>query len=208
MSWIVLLGIGCGHDAVPSADHVTPPPPTAATAGSATSDPDLLVETVTFVDLDTKLARLCQIPDSRIYFKFDSTKLRAESKALLDQIATCSLSGPAKGLQLRVIGRTDPRGTDSYNQTLGMSRADAVAGYLKNAGVVNARMATLSKGEADANSSSSGWPFDRRVTVRLDLSTNPAQRSPRCLPRTLSCTRLRAMTCSADRDDAHQNGRS
>jgi len=170
LSLLCLLGFGCGHDAPAKlpVEAPAPAPVTAPVAAQPAPDPDLIIETITSIDLDTKLARLCGIDDSRIYFKFDSAKLRPESKQTLDQIATCAISGSAKGTHLRVVGRTDPRGTDSYNKTLGMTRADSVAAYLKGDGLKDTRMETLSKGEADADPSSSGWPFDRRVTVRLD----------------------------------------
>jgi len=170
LSLLCLLGFGCGHDAPANlpVEALAPAPMSAPVAAQPAPDPDLIIETITSINLDTKLARLCGIDDSRIYFKFDSAKLRPESKQTLDQIATCAISGPAKGTHLRVVGRTDPRGTDGYNKTLGMTRADSVAAYLKGDGLMDTRMETLSKGESDADPSSAGWPFDRRVTVRVD----------------------------------------
>jgi outer membrane protein OmpA-like peptidoglycan-associated protein len=52
---------------------------------------------------------------------------------------------------------------------LGLDRAEAVAKYLREQGVPAARTETISKGEADGDPADPrGWPYDRRVTVRLD----------------------------------------
>ncbi len=93
------------------------------------------VLTVIAVDIDTKLAVMCGLPESKVFFKFDSAKLVPEAKERLQQIAACATTGPAKGKDLVVIGRTDPVGTDAYNKQLGMSRADSVAKSLPDQGV-------------------------------------------------------------------------
>jgi outer membrane protein OmpA-like peptidoglycan-associated protein len=152
----------------------TPPsaaPTTPGTApgeqGGAGTDPDLAAVTVTVVDIDTKLAAMCGVPESKVYFKYDSAKLVPEAKDRLDEIARCAKTGAVKDQALIVVGRTDPTGPDSYNQQLGMSRAEAVARYLREQGVSEARVETASKGEAAASADPWHWPWDRRVTVRL-----------------------------------------
>ncbi|MBA3458994.1 MAG: OmpA family protein [Deltaproteobacteria bacterium] len=145
----------------------------AATTGFANkptpADPELAVITVTTVDIDTKLAVMCGISDTKVFFKFDSAAMRPEAKELIGKIASCALEGPAKGKALRVVGRTDPRGSDQYNKELGLDRARAVAESLESHGVSETRVETLSRGEAAADPAEpEGWPNDRRVTVRLD----------------------------------------
>lgn len=158
--------------ATPSA--ATPPEATPTTPGATPSkpaaagtDPDLGIITVTVVDIDTKLAVMCGVPESKVYFKYDSAKLVPEAKERLDEIATCAKTGAVKDQELIVVGRTDPAGPDSYNQQLGMSRAEAVARYLREQGVSKARVETASKGEAAASADPWLWPWDRRVTIRL-----------------------------------------
>lgn len=143
----------------------TPTAATGATAEDLTYDPAVL--TIIVIDIDTKLAVICGIPESKVFFKYDSAKLLPAAKERLDQFATCVKTGAAKGRELRVIGRTDPVGSDEYNKQLGMNRADSVANYLREAGVAEARVETESKGEAAAAASPYGWPYDRRVTLRL-----------------------------------------
>ena len=146
------------------------PPPAAAPSPAPMDDLsyDPLVLTLTAVDIDTRLAVMCGLDQSKVFFKFDSAKLLPSAKEHLEQIATCSKTGPIKGQKLLVVGRTDPVGTDEYNKLLGMSRADAVARYLGEAGVDPAQIVSESKGEATAEEKYPGnWPYDRRVSVRL-----------------------------------------
>lgn len=165
ISGSLLLGIGCSKNE--KAEVVDQPHASAPATGTATPDPDLMVVTITSIGLDTKLAAMCGIPTSKVFFKFDSAKLPAGAQDTLDQLATCAMTGPAKDQQLDVIGRTDPRGTDTYNQELGMSRADSVTKYLHDKGVDAGRVNSISKGEDDGIPDPWGWPYDRRVTVRI-----------------------------------------
>lgn len=150
-----------------------PDPATASRVGEATvgpvhSDPDFSIVTVTFIDIDTKLAVMCGLEESKVFFKYDSARVLPEAKERLDRIAACAKDGAAKGKQLLIVGRADPVGSDEYNKELGMSRADAVRDYLSRQGVAAPRVETVSKGEAAADPSAPGeWPYDRRVTVRL-----------------------------------------
>lgn len=141
--------------------------PASGPAQSAPSEADLLVLTVFAVDIDTRLAELCKVPGSNVFFKVDSAKLSDAAKARLRDIATCVTAGPARGKDLIIIGHADPTGSDTYNKQLGMSRADSVKKYLDDMGVKTARVETESKGEANALREPFAWPLERRVTIRL-----------------------------------------
>jgi outer membrane protein OmpA-like peptidoglycan-associated protein len=69
---------------------------------------------------------------SGLLFDTDSSRLRAESKKNLDNLAS-SLSnfGDSK---LLLVGHTDSQGTDEYNLALSRRRADAVGAYLESRG--------------------------------------------------------------------------
>lgn len=127
-------------------------------------DPEL---TVIGIDVDTKLAQLCKIPGTNVFFKLDSARLAPESRERLQQIATCVTSGAAKGKDLTVVGHSDPRGPDDYNKHLGMSRAESVARYLESMGVKKARVELESRGEEGSPREPMTWSLQRRVTVRL-----------------------------------------
>lgn len=138
-----------------------------ADAGDAQQDVDLSVLTITGVDIDTKLAELCGVPATAVFFKYDSANLSAEAKGHLDQLATCAKTGAAKGKNLLVVGWTDPTGTDEYNKQLGMSRATSVSNYLRSKGVQKQRIQNESVGEGAAMDARWSWPWSRRVTIRL-----------------------------------------
>lgn len=140
---------------------------TSTSTAATTADPDMSVMTMSGVDFDSSLASLCGVDSNKVFFKFDSAQITADTKERLDAIATCVLTGPGAGRHLIVVGRTDPKGTDDYNSQLGMSRADSVANYLRGAGVVNSRVETRSRGEDNAAADAWGWPYDRRVSILL-----------------------------------------
>ncbi len=165
----------CGEEKEPQAHAMAPPsqpamgmtgtsmgmtnmqlsePPNTATASNVSIAPDLL--------------RACNIPDADAYFTFDSARLASFDGYALDSLATCFTSGPMKGKKLSLVGHADPRGTPDYNVTLGQSRADAVAGYLKVKGLEGSNIFTTSRGAMDATGrEETGWAHDRRVDVTL-----------------------------------------
>jgi outer membrane protein OmpA-like peptidoglycan-associated protein len=152
------------------------PPTQPPTRAPAADDPGATeatrptgdVTAAAVVIVDTRLAALCALPHSHVFFEFDVAKLQPEAKQHLDRITTCVREGAAKGRELRVIGHTDPQGDEAYNQQLGTRRAESVASYLQQQGVKNARIETASRGQELANADEpAGWPRDRRVTIRL-----------------------------------------
>jgi len=163
-SLALAVGTGCKSK---KTDSTPTPPATFPATTPAVVDEDLAVETVSGIEIDPTLATLCALEANRVFFKFDSANLRTEAGDTLDMLASCLTTGAATGKDLRIIGRTDPRGSETYNQELGMSRAESVASYLKDKGVSTARVDVISKGETDATPDRAGWPYDRRVTIRL-----------------------------------------
>ncbi len=101
-------------------------------------------------------------PDGRhlplVLFPFDSWVLTSTAKAILKEAGTW-LRTYNHG-ELSVEGHTDPKGTASYNQALGLRRAEAVMRYLVNLGVRSETMVATSFGmEA---------PVCRQVTAYCD----------------------------------------
>ncbi len=108
-------------------------------------------------------------------FDYDAAELSPEDKSILDQIATCLISGPLKGKAVDLIGRADPRGTDEYNLGLGARRSNAVNAYLVRLGVPNTQLGASTRGELEATGTDeSGWQKDRRVDIMLAVTTNEA----------------------------------
>lgn len=100
------------------------------------------------------------------YFHFDASSTTIADPTL-QTLAGCMKDGPLKGRSIRLIGRTDPRGTEEYNEKLGAERAKSVKTYLVKAGVEDARIEVMSLGKQDASPTPSDWPSDRRVQIEL-----------------------------------------
>jgi outer membrane protein OmpA-like peptidoglycan-associated protein len=112
-----------------------------------------------------EVQEVCRGPSP--YFDFDSAKTDAEDQPTMQALASCMLDGPLKGKSIRLIGHTDPRGTENYNEKLGLERAERVKRYLVSHRVDAARIVTETAGEDDASKAPASWPTDRRVEIRL-----------------------------------------
>jgi outer membrane protein OmpA-like peptidoglycan-associated protein len=90
---------------------------------------------------------------------------------VLDQIATCLISGALKGRAVDLIGRADPRGTEEYNLGLGSRRAGTVSSYLGRLGVGQPQMMVTTRGALDATGTDdASYAKDRRVDIQLQAS--------------------------------------
>src|SRR5262245_57093854 len=110
-------------------------------------------------------------------FDYNKDELTPEDRTVLDQLATCLVSGALKGRSLSLVGRADPRGTEEYNLGLGSRRAASVSSYLVKLGVDQPRMDVNTRGALDATGTDeAGWAKDRRVDITL--AGQPAAQTP------------------------------
>ena len=110
--------------------------------------------------------------DSGILFDFDSSRLRAEAKANLDELAA-TLADRSDDYELLVAGHTDSRGTDEYNQGLSERRAESAANYLITQGIPPSNIRTVGLGETEpvaTNETDAGRQANRRVEVAIFAS--------------------------------------
>lgn len=123
------------------------------------------------LSLGGDIVKLCGIkvgPTSNPNFDYDKEELGPEDKAVLDQLATCLMTGALKGKTVNLVGRADPRGTEEYNLSLGSRRAGSVGTYLGRLGVSDTQLAVTTRGALDASGTDeSGWAKDRRVDITL-----------------------------------------
>ncbi len=102
------------------------------------------------------------------FFDFDKAVLKAEGKALLD-----NLVGKLKAVNLEVIiaiGHTDSIGSNAYNKKLSLRRAEAVKAYLVSKGIEPNRVYTEGKGESQpmaSNKTKEGRAKNRRVEIEV-----------------------------------------
>lgn len=95
-------------------------------------------EAVAYIDLETM-----EIHD--VIFDYNKALIRKEDMPRLDQLATLMKQHPETKLLIRA--HCDSRGSMAYNQSLSMSRAMAVQGYLMQKGIKRERMAAEWFGE-------------------------------------------------------------
>lgn len=72
--------------------------------------------------------------------------------------------------KIAITGHTDSAGSEAYNQRLSVERAQEVADYLGNKGVVTDRMIVTGKGESApvaTNSTKEGRAQNRRVEIEI-----------------------------------------
>lgn len=86
-----------------------------------------------------------EVPDT-INFAFNSAELSDEARAILAKQAGFIRQFPE--VRFRVFGHTDKVGSNSYNQRLGLRRAQAAVAYLTSLGISRSRLeAVVSYGE-------------------------------------------------------------
>ncbi|MEO0437990.1 MAG: OmpA family protein [Pseudomonadota bacterium] len=117
-------------------------------------------------------SRGCPVKDEvvltvdRLGFAFDSFALDAPSQAALD--AAVDVIKSHSSVQLDVVGYTDSRGTDEYNQTLSERRAQAAVDYLVSKGVSRDQLRPIGRGESSpvaSNDTDDGRARNRRVEL-------------------------------------------
>lgn len=104
-----------------------------------------------------------------VYFDFDKSTLKPESKPALDAIAAYLNANPDRAFY--VVGHTDSKGSLDYNKTLSGDRANAVTAELDKAyGVKSSQMAPIGVGPVSpvtTNSTEEGRARNRRVELVL-----------------------------------------
>jgi len=99
-----------------------------------------------------------------VFFDFDRSELREDSKAVIESNARWIIANP--GMKIQIEGHCDERGTEEYNLALGERRATTVKNYLTSMGVDNKRLFTISYGEEialDPGHSEEAWAKNRRA---------------------------------------------
>jgi len=109
--------------------------------------------------------------DSGLLFDFDSDVIRADAARNLIELAQSLKKYPNS--QLLIVGHTDSRGDEAYNQGLSYRRSNSAATYLQAQDVARPRVATNGRGEYEpvaSNDTDSGRQLNRRVEVAIYAS--------------------------------------
>ncbi len=100
----------------------------------------------------------------KVLFGFDRADLTAQAKTNLDKLTNILQKYPDTNIE--VLGHTDSKGTDNYNQSLSERRASSVSTYIRTQGVSSSRLSTRGLGESDpktSNDTDAGQAENRRV---------------------------------------------
>jgi outer membrane protein OmpA-like peptidoglycan-associated protein len=100
----------------------------------------------------------------KVLFGYDQSDLSAQAQASLNKLANVLEKYPDTNIE--ILGHTDDRGTDEYNQSLSERRANSSAAYLRANGIAGSRITTKGMGESDpkaTNETDAGRTENRRV---------------------------------------------
>jgi outer membrane protein OmpA-like peptidoglycan-associated protein len=109
--------------------------------------------------------------ESGILFAFDSDALQTTARGNLTQLAE-SL-GEYPNSDVVIVGHTDSRGSEQYNQSLSERRARSAANFLVQRGIDVGRIRTMGLGESEpvaSNDTDEGRAQNRRVEVAIFAS--------------------------------------
>jgi len=103
----------------------------------------------------------------RVYFDFDRYNLTEDDKTALNRLAEELKQSEKK--YILVVGHSDWRGAQDYNERLGMHRAQTVEAYLREIGLVDGQLEVLSLGSiyAEPNLSKADAWKDRRCDILI-----------------------------------------
>jgi outer membrane protein OmpA-like peptidoglycan-associated protein len=109
-----------------------------------------------------------QLPADLLFFATDSAQIEAGGDKILAQVADL-ITTAANPAPVVLVGHTDSRGSDRYNQQLGLDRAAAARDFLVDLGVPPDRLAPVETfGETcplTSNDNPTGQARNRRVEV-------------------------------------------
>jgi outer membrane protein OmpA-like peptidoglycan-associated protein len=119
-----------------------------------------------------------------ILFDTDKARIKQKSYKLLDNIASV-IKSHTEIRTIHVIGHTDSKANDDFNQSLSERRAAAVVDYLVNKGVERERLVSMGKGESEPiadNGTEKGRQKNRRVEFKIVDSGPSGQPTPPAPP--------------------------
>ncbi|HEX6316591.1 MAG TPA: OmpA family protein [Gemmatimonadaceae bacterium] len=122
---------------------------------------------------DASSSALLATMHEMIHFATDSSTLNDSAKATLDSKVAIFRSNP--GMRIVIVGNTDERATDAYNQALGSRRAEAAKAYLVSKGIDRNRIEIVSRGETQpiaGGTSANAQAQNRRAEFRLLVASD------------------------------------
>jgi len=104
-----------------------------------------------------------------VLFDFDKSDLTPAATAQLDTLMDKLRN--ADVVSIKVVGHTDSKGSDAYNQALSERRASSVASYLLSQGLAPSKLTSEGRGESEPvadNATDDGRAQNRRVELHIN----------------------------------------
>lgn len=105
---------------------------------------------------------------SEVTFDIDRTEIKPEFRTSLARMAETLVQYESSAVD--IIGHTDNTGSEIYNEELSQRRADSVAGFLVQRGVIRERIVAFGEGETRpiaTNETKEGRARNRRVEIKI-----------------------------------------
>jgi outer membrane protein OmpA-like peptidoglycan-associated protein len=115
------------------------------------------------ITIGDDIAKQCGLVQT--HFEFDSAEPVPQDKVVLKSLAECLNQPKFNDVSLALVGRADGRGSETYNNSLGLRRAGRVKALLVDAGMSADRIKTSSRGDRGAigDDMAVSFGYDRRV---------------------------------------------
>lgn len=116
----------------------------------------------------------------QVLFAFNSSDLGGSAQTNLNKLVEVLNRYP--DTDITVIGHTDSKGTDAYNQTLSEKRANSVINYLRSRSITSSRLTAKGMGESDpiaSNDTEDGRSQNRRVEFVITANEKMKQEASR-----------------------------
>lgn len=139
--------------------------------------PDVAISSKTIVvDPTISVSAICErafgsFDLGRINFEESSVEFRNSAYPRLDRLI--ALANACNESQIRITGHTDASGSEPWNRTLSLQRANAVGDYIANGGISRERLEIAGIGSEEPvadDSTRYGRSLNRRIEIELTLS--------------------------------------
>ncbi len=147
--------------AAPAAPVATPTPTPAPVAPKPAESTVAKVVIAPHLDANSLISK-----ERSVYFDYDVFTIKQDYAALIERQGKYLAANA--GLQLKVEGNADERGSSEYNLALGQKRAEAVARALKVYGVKEAQVEAVSWGKEKPKNpahTEAAWAENRRADL-------------------------------------------
>lgn len=129
------------------------------------------IQVVTAPHLAQRAMETIIIEPGPVNFESDSTRLAEGSQQYLRRLAQVLADNHHLFERVQVVGHTDQRGTDLYNDRLSIRRADTILNALVKAGVTKGQINAIGKGKTELLTQSmapSALARNRRVQLQFE----------------------------------------